>query len=111
MATSALKRESFWRHLIAQRKSLKLTVDAVCERAGVSRASFYHWQQRLRQSKRMKPPASSSLMPVQIVDDRINEITLELPNGIRVRVPQGCDEATLQGVLRAVLATRGEALC
>ncbi len=40
------KGESFWRDLISQRKTLNLTIDEACEQAGVSRASFYHWQKR-----------------------------------------------------------------
>jgi ACT domain-containing protein len=44
------KGESFWRHLISQREVLKLTVDEACQQAGVSRASFYHWQKRVRKA-------------------------------------------------------------
>ncbi len=42
------------------------------------------------------------------MDDRIAEITLELPGDIRVRIPSGCDQDTLQCVLRALLATPRE---
>ena len=111
MSAAVSKGESFWRHLISQRETLKLTVDEACEQTGVSRASFYHWQKRLRNAGR-EPEAtaeqSSSLVPLKIVDDRAAEITLEMPNGIRIRVPQGCDETTLQCVLRAVLTTAQE---
>jgi len=105
-------RESFWRELIDKRKAFQLTVDEVCEQAGVSRPSFYHWQRRLCEggAKRRvatKPP--TPLVPIQILDDRTPEITLELPGEIRLRIPSGCDEQTLAGVLRLLLAARGAA--
>jgi hypothetical protein len=100
--------ESFWRNLIAQREQLRLTVDETCKRAGVSRASFYHWQKRLREVKGTEQVTLSSLMPVKIVDDRVAEITIELPGDIRVRIPSGCNQATLQCVLQTVLATARE---
>lgn len=102
------KREAFWRNLISQRERLKLTVDEFCQRAGVSRASFYHWQQRLRNANGAEQATTSSLVPVKIVDDRIAEITIELPGDIRVRVPSDCNQATLQTVLQTVLATARE---
>ena len=111
MSTSVSKRESFWRHVIAQREALKLTINEACQRAGVSQASFYLWQKRLRKADRKAKPNAeslSSLMPVRIVDNRAAEITLELPGDIRLRVPSGCDEATLQCVVRTVLASSRE---
>lgn len=102
------ERESFWRGLFEQRRVLGLTVGEVCERAGVSRPSFYHWQQRLRKagSKPLEKPARPApLVPVTLVDDRGANISLECPGGIVVRVPAGCDPATLHQVLHAVLST------
>jgi transposase len=102
------KGESFWRNLIAHRERLKITVDEACQQAGVSRASFYHWQKRLREAKGTEQATLSSLMPVKIVDDRIAEITIELPGDIRVRIASGCDQATLRTVLQSILATARE---
>jgi Winged helix-turn helix len=111
MAAAVSKGELFWRQVISQRENLKLTVEQACKKAGVSRASFYHWQKRFREVG-WNPEAcveqASALVPVKIVDDRIAEITIELPGDIRVRVPSGCDQATLQIVIRTLLATARE---
>jgi hypothetical protein len=103
---SSPEREAFWRSLMAHREAAKLTVVEACKEAGVSLASFFYWQRKLlgagaRRDQGISQPAP--LVPVRIVDDRVAEITLETPGGIRVCVPQGCDEETLQRVLRVVL--------
>jgi hypothetical protein len=96
-------RETFWRSLISRRETLHLTVAEVCGQAGVSPASFFHWQRKLRKAELQPEPGSKlatpPLVPVRIVDDRVAEITLEMPNGILVRIPPGCDAVTLQQVL------------
>jgi AcrR family transcriptional regulator len=105
-------RESFWHSLISRRETLRLTVAQLCEQAGVSPASFFHWQRKLRTAGlrpvRGSKPAARPLVPVRIVEDRVAEITLELPNGIRLRIPPGCDAATLQQVLRVALSAARE---
>ena len=123
---SVSDRELFWRALISRREALQLTVAQVCEQAGVSAASFFHWQQRLRKTKPRttrgrkmekvtKKAKQAPLLPVRIVDDRVEdhgrEIALELPGGICVRVPNGCDERTLACVLQLVFATTRGAAC
>ena len=105
-------RESFWRSLISRRETLRLTVADLCEQAGVSSASFFHWQRKLRKAG-LRPghgskPAVPPLVPVRIVEDRVAEIILEIPNGMRLRIPTGCDEATLQQVLRVALSASRE---
>lgn len=120
MSAAKVRGEGFWRELIARREVRQLTVAEACRGAGVSEASFYHWQQRLRDERR-EPQAtakrasttssastSSSLLPVKIVEDRSAVITLEMPSGIRLQVPPGCDAVGLQDVLRAVLAATRE---
>ena len=113
---SCSDRESFWRSLISRRESLGLTVAELCEQAGVSSASFFHWQRKLRQAgSQLGPgskPSTAPLVPVRIVEDRAVAITLEIPNGIRLRIPPGCDEVTLQQVLRvALLASQEQPPC
>jgi transposase-like protein len=107
-ATPASDRESFWWNLIARRAALQLTVGEACAQAGVSPASFFQWQKKFREAGRPPdrgPERSAPLVPVRIVDDRVAELTLELPHGLRLRLPGDCDEATLGRVLRAALAT------
>ena len=103
---SSPDREAFWRNLLAHREAAKLTVVEACQEAGVSLASFFYWQRKLFGAGRRPDQCATRetpLVPVRIVDDRASEITLETPSGIRVCVPQGCDEATLQRVLRVVM--------
>lgn len=108
---SSSEREAFWRNLLARRDTLRLTVGEACEQAGVSPASFYQWQRKFRASERrpaLSPQQSTPLLPVRIVNDRVAELTLELPHGLRLRLPQDCDAATLVRILQAALAACGE---
>lgn len=108
---SSSEREAFWRNLLARRDTLRLTVGEACEQAGVSPASFYQWQRKFRASERrpaLSPQQSTPLVPVRIVNDRVVELTLELPHGLRLRVPGDCDAATLGRILEAALAACGE---
>jgi len=105
-------RVSFWRQLIAHRVSASLTVREVCQQAGVSPVSYYHWQRKLRTPPPPAAEVAPALMPVRVVDDRRVELTLELPQGMRLRFAQDCDEVTLQRLLRAALsACRESASC
>ena len=110
-------RESFWRELVGRRESSGLTVVELCQRAGVSPASFFLWQRRLRKPQpRRRSGATealsrSSLVPVRIVLDRADEgrappVVVELPGPVRVQIPPGCDAATIHAVLQAVSALR-----
>jgi transposase-like protein len=113
LSSSQSDRVAFWRKLIAQRQSSRLSVRQVCERAGVSPASFFQWQRRLRTVGPESPAnVTPALVPVCIVEDRIAEITIELSQSVRVRLAHDCDEATLQRVLRVALAAcREQASC
>jgi hypothetical protein len=71
----------------------------------VSSASFYEWQKKFREADRRPERDPAPLLPVRLVDDRVVELTLELPYGLRLRLPGDCDETTLGRVLRAALAT------
>ena len=107
-AAASSDREVFWRNLIERRAALRLTVGEACEQAGVSPASFFQWQRKLREADRRAerdraPP--TPLLPLRLVDDRVAELTLELPHGLRLHLPGNCDEATLGRVLRTALAT------
>ena len=102
----------FWLQLIAHRISASLTVREVCQQAGVSPVSYYQWQRKLRTPQPSAKEATPALMPVRVVDDRRVELTLELPEGVRLRFAQDCDEVTLQRLLRAALsACRESASC
>ena len=106
-------RAAFWRELIERRSRHDLSVSEVCEHAGVSSASFYQWQRKLRaQTSPVRSPlrerGASRLVPVQVVADRpqssAGELEVELPGGACLRIAAGCDRATLQLVLGLLLA-------
>jgi hypothetical protein len=100
------EREAFWRNLVAHREAAKLSVVEVCKEASVSPASFFYWRKKLRAAECQPNPSSglaTPIVPVRIVDDRVGDITLETPGGVRICVPRGCDETTLQRVLRVVM--------
>ncbi len=65
----------FWRELIERRRRSGLSVARVCEQAGVSPASFYQWQRKLRggvapvRNAASDRGAAGRLVPVQIVAD------------------------------------------
>ena len=99
-------RAAFWRKLIARRRREELSVEQVCQEAGVSPASFYAWQRRLRSAEQPE------LVPVHIVPEHSASsaadaaIEIELPEAIRLRIAPGCDRQTLSMVLSVL---RGEA--
>ncbi len=110
------QREAFWRNLIELRESSQFTVNEVCQRGGVSHASFYLWQKRLRSASRptevSAAPPATPLVRVRIVEDEVSELIVEVHDRVKVRVPSNCDEAALKRVLRAVLtACRENASC
>lgn len=108
-SSSNSDRAAFWRKLIAQRQSSRLTVRQLCEQAGVSPASFFDWQRRLRAANQVSPSAvTPALVPVRVVEDRVAQITVELSQAVHVHLASDCDAATLERVLRAALAAGRE---
>lgn len=111
-------RESFWRELVVRRERLGLTVAEICGQAGVSPASFFFWQRRLRQQKTggrgaelLEAKPGAALVPVRILADRSDVgrnpvIVIEWPGPVRVQIPPGCDVPTIQAVLQGVAAIR-----
>jgi transposase-like protein len=108
-------RAAFWRKLIEGRRRSGHSVARVCEEAGVSPASYYQWQRKLRGTAPARNAASDRgsagrLVPVHIVADATidhhesaDSLEIELPGEVRLRIPAGCDRATLQLVLSMLL--------
>ena len=99
------QRVAFWQQLFDRRqRQRELSVKQLCQQAGVSLSSFYHWQQRLRQSTVTSTPTPPppKLVPVNIVPDRTSDstgsIAIELPNHVRLRITLPCDSQTLRVV-------------
>jgi hypothetical protein len=99
------QRVAFWQQLISRRqRKRELSVAQLCEQAGVSLSSFYHWQQRLRTP--VVRPAPPELVPVRLVADpprdAAGSIEIELPSQVRLRVSAPCDPQLLRMVWELV---------
>jgi hypothetical protein len=110
------QRAAFWRQLIERRRKGRSSVERLCEQAGVSTASFYVWQRRLRDKpigSQLARPSQADLVPVRIVPDSApaapttGVIEIDLADAIRLRVPPGCDHDALRIVLSALRDTGG----
>jgi len=115
--------ESTWRDRLARFRKCGLTVKEFCRQEGVSDPSFYQWRKRLdggRQGARRtgrsrggptKTVKSLAFMPVKVssAGDAPGSwlgsalVEVELPNGVRIRVP-----ATHSEALRVAILTGNE---
>ena len=103
------QRAVFWRQVIERRRYSRLSVDRFCEQAGVSPASFYLWQRKLRDKTTAPQPArpvQTDLVPVRIVPDpaapaapAAGVIEIDLADALRLRIPPDCDHDVLRIVL------------
>lgn len=106
--------EAVWRERLARFDRGDLTVAEFCRREGVSNPSFYQWRKRIgqchRQARRVQPAdrgasaaeVSGCFLPVNVAG--LSTAEIELPNGLKIRVP-----ATNAGVLRTAILTSHEA--
>lgn len=92
-------KEQFWRRIVNGFPKSGLSVRQWCQRHGVSEPSFYAWRREL--AKRDAAGSQSALLPVTITP-AVARASLEIcwPNGVVVRVPDGCN-----------LQLLGKALC
>ena len=89
-------RSGYWGRIVAGQSVSGLSIEAYCRRCGVSGASFYLWRKRLGLSGAalMGKGGGSpmGLVPVRVITGLPSTtlalrggITVELPNGIRLR--------------------------
>ena len=115
--------EVVWRDRLARYRKCSLTVKEFCRQEGVSDPSFYQWRKRLgighqgaKQTRRSgdgstKAIKSPPFMPVKVSSSKDIPSSLfssvvaevELPNGVRIRVP-----ATQSEALRVAILTGNE---
>jgi transposase-like protein len=98
-----------------------LTIRDFCACEGLSEASFYVWRRELIRRDEKSIPAAScgatnapAFLPVQVVADvtagtaadsqECGCLEVQLPTGVRLRVPSGFDRRTLTDVLVALEA-------
>ena len=97
-----------WRRRLARYQLWSGTVAAFCAREGVSAVAFYQWRRKLAgelaggrsraTDERHVADERPNFLPVRIAS--AERIEIELPNGVRVRVP-GDATRTLDAVLAA----------
>jgi transposase-like protein len=121
-------KERLWRQAVAEQRRSGQTVRAYCAQHGFSEPSFYAWRSELaRRAKERKaaarlgqrnglgatsPEAKSPtpFLSLKLAEDAelpsanhcLRAIELVLPAGTRLRIPSGCDPATLKMVLAAL---------
>ena len=121
-------RWAYWRQVLDDHWSSGLSIAEFCRQRQLNQASFYDWRKKLASietektsvavdsgnvvstSRSTAGPVSSSLfvsLPVADTESRSSPASrasfeLELPNGIRVRVPAPFDVSELTSLLQTV---------
>jgi len=90
------KLPALWRDRLRRQEASGLTIAQFCAQEGVARSKFHAWKRRFRlmQSPDQCParPAPPAFLPVTVrlleqATDQPLPIELDLPNGIRLRIP------------------------
>ncbi len=96
-----VSKSDFWKEHLAQWRSSGLTQVGYCRERSLSLASFGYWRRRLR-----TVATSSALVPIVIEPTRCSDaeatIEVQLPNGLRARLPVGMAAARWAPVIRAL---------
>ena len=106
-----------WQQRLASQKASGLSIEIYCLQEGVSRSTFYRWQQQLkngipaalledeadRQRAESEEVSEAAFLPVSL---RASPVEIELPNGGVVRLPLGVGQAALVAVIEAAGALR-----
>ncbi len=101
-----------WQQRVASQKTSGLSVEVYCLQEGVSRSTFYRWQQDLkngmpaaliedeanRQQAESEEVNEATFLPVSL---QASPVEIVLPNGGIVRLPLGVGQAALIAVIEA----------
>ncbi len=101
-----------WQQRLVSQKASGLSVDVYCLQEGVSRSSFYRWQDRLKngvpaalleeKADRLRVESEdvseATFLPISL---KASPVEIELPNGGIVRLPLGVGQAALIAVIEA----------
>ena len=101
-----------WQQRLASQKASGLSVEVYCLQEGVSRSTFYRWQQQLkngvpaalledeadRQRAESEEVSEATFLPISL---QASPVEIELPNGGIVRLPLGVGQAALIAVIEA----------
>lgn len=111
-----------WRKRLERFESSSVTVAEFCRRESVSTAAFYQWRKRwtrevaLGKKRRSQRPPTRRVPAarpqgratgfVELAVSNLAVVELELPNGVRIRVP-----AEREAALGAAIRAAGEVAC
>ena len=101
-----------WRQRLESQQASGLSVEVYCLQEGVSRSTFYRWQQQLkngvpaalieeevdRQQAESEEVGEAIFLPISL---QASPVEIELPNGGVVRLPLGVGQAALIAVIEA----------
>ena len=94
-----------WRARHARYRQWSGSISEFCEREGVTAATFYQWRRKLDEgraevSRQRRPMVETAPQFLAVRIEQAEPVELELPNGVKVRVPVGAGR-TLEAVLAA----------
>lgn len=117
-------KERYWRGQVSGWQSSGLGIRAYCQQHQLSEANFHAWRRELARRDQLTPPASTTTtpsvsdpsvakpkaspsvtwMPVTLTEPVSPVIEVQLPSGVRLRIPCGLEslEALLTALQRSV---------
>ena len=105
-----------WRRRLAGFRSDRETVSQFCRRAGISVAGYYYWRRRLAEGRRRaaaepKRPDVRSGSFVELAVGVSGTVEVELPTGVRIRVPARSTDALVTAIRTASEVAREVPTC
>jgi len=100
-----MSRRSEWLDRVARWRASRLTASEFAESEGVRGGTLRHWAWRLSKEKREGQQVAQAPAFVEFVapgPGRVDGLEIVLRNEVRIRVPEGFDEATLRRLLSAL---------
>jgi hypothetical protein len=102
--------------LYQRHKNSGLSVEAFCENEIIAPSTFYYWRKKLKDKNQlpgfipvvidsassMNHQKSSSMFPQDsaLIQSSETNIEVELPNGIIIRLKNGCDFAIIKNLIQ-----------
>jgi hypothetical protein len=114
------ERWQYWRRVLEEHRASGQSIAEFCRERKLSQASFYSWRLKLgssstdRASKNPSSSSSSSSRPLFVsvpLPDSVppaGHFEVQLPNGIRVRVPPQFDGVVLASLLQTASGIENE---
>ena len=101
-----------WAQAVQERIAAGETVKAFCENRGISRNTYFYWQQKLRMAAAEQIVSSQTLAPIgwakaevtQGPEKPINAPLFVEVNGCRITVDEGTDPELLAKVCRVLVS-------